>query len=140
MTFKKTFCLFILFILTSSITNSQSKIDFSKLVGKWKFVKFDWPNFVPDTARIKKESDKNFKDAVYNFTKDKRLIITQTNVPKGYSTNLTYSVKGEKVYVLPLNNPKAQPQVLEIDLLNESLLKFYVVGMDPVGTFKRVKE
>jgi len=138
MIIKKTIGLLVFYLFTLQVSFSQTKIDFNLLVGKWKFVNFEWPNYVPDTAKIIKESNKNFKDAIYSFTKDKRLIITQSYTPKGYSNNLTYTIKDGKVYVLPVSKPKENPQILEIDFLDNTYLKFYVKGFPPVGTFKRI--
>ena len=138
MNIKKAIGLFVFYLFTIQVSNSQTKIDFKLLAGKWKFVKFEWPNYISDTAKIIKESNKIFHNAIYNFTKDKRLLITQSYTPKGYSTNLTYTIKGNKVYILPVEDPKATPQILEIDVLDNNTLKFYVEGSPPVGTFKRI--
>jgi hypothetical protein len=72
-------------IFTFTVAHGQSKIDSNLLVGKWKFVKFEWPDFVSDTDGVVKQSNKEFQGAVYNFTKDKRLLITQPNGPKSPS-------------------------------------------------------
>lgn len=140
MTLKKRIAVLVFFVLTSQISYSQSNIHEDLLIGKWKFVKFDWPNFVPDTAKIIKEANKHFKDAIYTFTKDKRLLITQPNGPKGYSTNLIYKIKKDKVYTWPVESPQNEPQILEIDLLDKNYLKFYVKGFDPTVTFKRISD
>jgi len=136
---KKIYFIFIFSFLTLTYSFAQSKIDYKLLIGKWKFVKFDWPNFVPDTAKIRKESDRAFRSTVYNFTKDKKLLITQENTPKGYSKNLTYTIKNNKIYMFPVGNDKASPQIIEIEFLDKTYLTFYVEGYDPVGTFKRIE-
>ena len=138
MKFKKSVVFLLFYFLINSIAYSQAKIDFNLLIGKWKFVKFEWPNFVPETAKIRQESSHKFDGTIYNFSKDKHITIIQPNAPKGYTKNLTYTIKGNKVYVLPVGIPKAEPQILEIDFLDKSSLVFYVVGSDPVATFKRV--
>jgi hypothetical protein len=136
---KSLFTLLLSLIFTFTVAHGQSKIDSSLLMGKWKFVKFEWPDIESDTAGVIKRSNKEFKDAVYNFIKDKRLLIIQPNGPKNPS-NLKYSINGVKVYVKPTGAPKSAVQVIVIEALNKEQLRFSVEGSDVVGVFQRINE
>jgi|LakMenE18May11ns_1017448.scaffolds.fasta_scaffold9848408_2 hypothetical protein len=120
-------------------TKGQTKINSELLIGTWKFVRFIWPNFVPENAKIINESNNTFKDATYQFTKDKRLIIIHPNDKIKNNSNLTYVIKANNIYVSPLTNLKGEQLIIEVDILDKKTLQIYVRGFDPVGIFKRVK-
>jgi hypothetical protein len=128
------------FLLLNCIgTKGQTKINPELLIGTLKFVRFIWPNFIPENAKIKNESYNTFRDATYQFTKDKRLIIIHPNDKLKNNSNLTYVIKENNIYVSPSINLKGDQQIIEVDILNKTTLQIYVRGFDPVGIFKRVK-
>ena len=136
---KSFFALLLSIIFTFTVAHGQSKIDSSLLVGKWKFVKFELPDGWSDTAGLIDKSNKEFKGAIYNFTKDKRMLITQPNGPKSPG-NLKYSINGVKVYVKPAGAPKSATQVIVIEVLDQEQLRFSVEGSEAVGIFQRISE
>jgi hypothetical protein len=136
---KSFFALLLGVIFTFTVAHGQSRIDSSLLVGKWKFVKFELPDGWSDTAGLIDKANKEFKGAIYNFTEDKRMLITQPNGPKSPG-NLKYSINGVKVYVKQPGAPKSATQVIVIKILDKKQLKFSVEGSEAVGIFQRISE
>jgi hypothetical protein len=110
---KSLFALLLGVIFTFTIAHGQSKLDSSLLVGKWKFVKFELPGGESDTEGMIEKSNKEFKGAVYNFTKDKRLLITQPNGPKSPG-NLKYSINGSKICDTGYGNRGFRQRTIEV--------------------------
>jgi hypothetical protein len=137
MKLKSTLIATILVFILSGL-RGQTIINTQLLVGTWKFVRFDWPNFIPETAKIRKESNQIFKDATYQFTKDKKLIVTYPNDRTKSNSGLIYFVKANNIYVRPAGNSKVKPQVIEVDILDKMTLQIYVQGFEPVGIFNRI--
>ena len=130
--------LFVLLIIGLLNGKSQVPVKTNILAGKWGFIRFDWPNFVPDTASVRSKFQREFKGTTYLFTKDKRLIINQPNVATMHNVQLVWALKGEKLYISPTQMTKNK-QIADIDFLDENYLKLYVEGYDPVGVFQRIK-
>lgn len=103
------------------------------LVGRWLFVRFDWPNFVKPNDPIIAQSNNQFKDMIYIFTKNK-IITQQKNGPKEANQEMVYTFSKDNKYI----QVKGE-NIAEIDFLDENYLKLYVQGFDPVGVFKRIK-
>jgi hypothetical protein len=116
----------VFFLSCNQISNEEL------LIGKWQFVKFEWPDSVNPDEKIVIESNKKFKNLIYEFTKDKKFIMF-SDTQEEFNKQTTYTLKDDKRIQLETGQ-----QVLLIDHLDRNSFKFYVEGMVPKGIFKRI--
>src|SRR5580704_16006802 len=124
----------ILVFLIGLVSISFAQVKNSELIiGKWLFVKFEFPKNVPPDDEIVLAANKKFKDVIYNFTKDKKFIMEQKNSSNGFNKQTTYVFEGDKYVKLAVG------QVIRIEYLDANNLRIHVEGFDPIGIFKRTK-
>ncbi len=114
-------------------------VDFNNLTGRWKFEKFDWPNYLTDTDRVVVNSTIQFKDAVYTFSGKDHFSTYLPNIPKPNRTELKYHVKEGNIYIENPDGPPEEVQKIEVDQLTKKYLRIYIPGYPPVATFKKMQ-
>ena len=103
-----------------------------KLIGKWIFDRFDFPNFISPDSKQAKDANKLEKGLEIKFTTDGKCISSQPNgLKENNATNFYELQKDNKHLVI-------KKDTLEIDTLNEESLVLYEEGR-PTITFKRKK-
>ena len=121
----------LLLFITARVDGQVNNRDL--IIGKWSFVRFDWPESVPSGAKIIAESTKNFTGVVYVFTKDNKFIMTKKGDSKNWNKTTTYSFSKDNNSV-----NLAAGQTMEIRFLSEDTMTIYVKGFDPMGIFRKI--
>lgn len=122
----------ILIILISILCSFQNKNDIKqKLIGTWKFERFEFPNYIQAESKQVKDANKANKGLEITFTIDNKFISKQINGRSENNTRITYKLLKDNKHLV------IGSDTTEIDKIDEKTLVLYAENRPTILFIKK---